>query len=273
MDIRTLAERQLRDYDAHVPGTCFSEPSLEMSIAQAYELQFEVARRRELRGEMLAGYKIGCISRTMQTQLGLDRPVFGHVWESELHASGTALNPAKFDGLAIEGEFAVRLADDVPSRAWLRRHIDVLQFGFVVIELHNYVFRAPPTRRAVELIGNNAIHAGLVLPVEETRLADPGDLSNAMLRVWKNGELMGESTGHEDQRGPLDAIAKLVDHLDQHNRMLLKGQLILTGSPLPLWPIITGDTIVAECQAFGKRSKLSVTSQSAGQVSERSPRT
>src|SRR4051812_33889038 len=110
MNVRLLAARQLGDYDRRRPGGVFAEPGIRLSIEQSYELQFEVARLRELRGERVAGYKIGCISRTMQDQLGLDRPVFGQVWESELCASGSVLSTANFDGLAIEGEFAVRLA-------------------------------------------------------------------------------------------------------------------------------------------------------------------
>jgi 2-keto-4-pentenoate hydratase len=78
----------------------------------------------------------------MQRQLGLDRPVFGHVFESEIHASGAALNPGNFAGLAIEGEFAVRICRDIPDSGWIERHpMEVISSAFPVIELHNYVFR------------------------------------------------------------------------------------------------------------------------------------
>jgi hypothetical protein len=59
------------------PGTLFAgfeNDHAAMTIEDAYRLQMEVARLREQRGEPIAGYKIGCISPTMQAQLGLDRP-------------------------------------------------------------------------------------------------------------------------------------------------------------------------------------------------------
>jgi 2-keto-4-pentenoate hydratase len=258
LNLQSFAARQLRDFDQHRPGRSLAKSEFCLSIEQAYELQLQVVQLRLLRGEQVAGYKIGCISPTMQNQLGLDRPVFGHVWQSELHASGSVLDAAKFDGLAIEGEFAVRLADDVPSAKWLKRNVDVLAAGFIVIELHNYVLRGSPAKRAVELIANNAIHAGVVLPVEETPLQCSDALSNATLRVLRNGELLGEAAGHSLEGGPLAGIVRLVEHLEQHGRQLLRGQIVLTGSPLPLWPVSAGDLIEVQSDLLGKVAKAFV---------------
>jgi 2-keto-4-pentenoate hydratase len=258
MDLRAMAARQLDDYDNHHPGLIFAEPDFILSVEQSYELQFEVARLRERRGERVAGYKIGCVSHTMQYQLGLDRPVFGHVWGSEQHASGCVLGMQSFDGLAVEGEFAVRLAADVPSAEWFLHHPEVLIAGFVVIELHNYVFRGSAANRAAELIANNAIHAGVVLPVEETPLRHADALLGAALRVLRGGELLGEATGRQLDDGPVSGIARLVEHLAQHGRRLRRGQLVLTGSPLPLWRVTIGDCIEVQCNEFGKVAKALV---------------
>ena len=84
MNLREAAISLLKDFDAHRPGTIFEDSELNLSINDAYDLQFEVAALRESRGERVAGYKIGCISATMQKQLGIDHPVFGHVWDLSL---------------------------------------------------------------------------------------------------------------------------------------------------------------------------------------------
>ena len=187
MDIAQLARRQLRDYDRHEPGGLFAGYSISMTVGDAYAIQMEVARLREQRGEPVAGYKVGCLSPVMQAQLGLDRPVFGHVFGSEIQRSGVVLNPDDFDGLAIEGEFAARIARDIPDENWLRIHPDeAILSGFAVIELHNYVFRNTP-HNAQELIGNNAIHAGVVLPLSEPPLRHPSALLDALIQVSRNG--------------------------------------------------------------------------------------
>ena len=145
MDIEQLAKRQLRDYDRHQPGGLFAGYSIPMTVDDAYALQMAVARLRVQRGEPVAGYKVGCISPAMQAQLGLEYPVFGRVFGTEIHSSGVVLNLDHFDSLAVEGEFAVRIARDIPDANWLPSHADeAISSGFAVIELHNYVFRNTP---------------------------------------------------------------------------------------------------------------------------------
>jgi len=238
VNIAELAKQQLIDYDSHRPGSLFEQPGLKLSIADAYALQFEVARLREQRGEAIAGYKIGCISAAMQAQLGLDQPVFGHVFDSELHLSGVTLDPANYDGLAIEGEFAVRIGDDIRG----------VVSEFVVIELHNYVIRRPPLT-AQELIANNAIHAGAVLPAAERRiLRGPGELLQESIAVFRNGENLGTATGSALPDGPLGSVARLARHLEQYRKNIHPGQLVLTGSPLPLYPARCGDKFVVRSE-------------------------
>jgi 2-keto-4-pentenoate hydratase len=258
MNLSALAGRQLSDFDRHQPGLVFGEQRLSLTLAQAYELQFEVARLREQRGERVAGYKIGCISRTMQAQLGLDQPVFGHVWATECHPTGIVVDAARYDGLAIEGEMAVRLASDVPSADWLRENPGALGAGFVIIELHNYVFRGPVGNRAAELVANNAIHAGVVLPPEETRSVVSEALTNATLKVVRNGETLGESAGGELVGGLMPGIVRLARHLERYDQRMRQGQLILTGSPLPLWPVAAGDRIEVLGNGLDQRVSMTV---------------
>jgi 2-keto-4-pentenoate hydratase len=252
MDIRELARRQLADYDLGHPGTIFSNNAVTLTVEQAYKLQREVASLRQARGEPVVGYKIGCVSPVMQAQLHLDRPVFGHIYGSELHRSGVVLDPKRFDGLAIEGELAVRLKEDVPDVGWLRSHRqEVIGAAFAVIELHNYVFRNSP-HTASELIGNNAIHAGVVMPLEEPRIQDPDELLDEPLSVWKNGERLGTETGRALPDGPFGSLVRLAEHLAQFGRRLERGELVLTGSPLPLFRVALGDTIEVRCEKLGQ---------------------
>jgi 2-keto-4-pentenoate hydratase len=263
MNIQDLAKRQLADYDRHYPGTLFANNQTAMTLDEAYLLQMEVARLREERGEPVVGYKIGCVSPTMQAQLGLDRPVFGHVFGAELYRSGVELDPARYDGLAIEGELSVRLAEDVPNVDWLRsRRGETIASAFGVIELHNYVFRNSP-HTAQELIGNNAIHAGVVLPFEESRIHDPDDLLDQPLSVSKNGQPLGTATGRALPGGPFGSLLRLVEHLERFGQILRRGQLILTGSALSLYRVSEGDHIEVFCEKLGGKVEAVVSRQAA----------
>src|SRR6266481_2477716 len=159
VDLESIARHRLADYDAHRPGTIFGDPGFRLTLPEAYQVQMRVASLRESRGESIAGYKVGCFSEPVQKQLGIAEPVFGHLFASETHRSGVSLDAARFDHLAIEGEFAFRISDDAGA----------IGSVFAVIELHNYVFRAPAAARAEELVASTAMQAGIVLPLDEPR--------------------------------------------------------------------------------------------------------
>jgi 2-keto-4-pentenoate hydratase len=218
-----------------------------MTIGDAYALQFAVARLRIQRGERVAGYKVGCISAVMQAQLELHRLVFGYVFEREIRRSGATLNPDDFDSLAIEGEFAMRIVRDIPNENWLREHPgEAISSGFAVIELHNYVFRNRP-HNAQELVGNNAIHAGAVLPLREPPLNDPSALLDASIQVLRDGVTLGTATGAALPEGPFGSVVRLAEHLACFGLFLEEGQIVLTGSPLPLYRVAEGDRIDVSC--------------------------
>jgi 2-keto-4-pentenoate hydratase len=250
LDISALAARQLADYDAHRPGGVFATGSDFLTVPQAYAVQFQVASLRLARGEPLAGYKIGCVSQAIRTQLGLQKPVIGHIFATELHRTGAALDPGLFEGLAVEGEFAFRIRDDIPDRNWLLRYpIEAIASSFAVIELHNDVFRSdPPT--AQELIANNALHAGAVLPARENAGDEPNDLLRERLSLFKNGRLLGSAAGSTLPGGPFASLLHLVDCLDGFRLHLRRGQIVLTGSPLNLYSVFPGDEIELRCQSL-----------------------
>ncbi len=222
----------------------FADRTEPLSIQDAYRIQYEVARLRTLRGERIAGYKIGCISETIQRQLGVDGPVFGHLFHGEIRPSNAVLSSKDFDHLGIEGEFALTLAVDVPDLAALRRAPrSFIRDVFPVIELHNYVFRGP-SPRAPELIANNAVHAGFVA-APATLL--PTTVEQLGISVWINDELMGEA--RED---PAAALCELAQRLDAFGVRLRAGDVVLTGSPLPLYSVEAGARIRVESPEAGE---------------------
>jgi 2-keto-4-pentenoate hydratase len=245
--IRNIANRQLADYDAHRPGSFFEGASVSLTIAESYDVQMQVAALREARGEPVAGYKIGCVSEVIQRQLGVGQPTFGHLFATEIYRDGIALDTGAFDGLAIEGEFGVRIAVDIPNSTWLRKHAAAsIAAIFPVIELHNNVLRGAK-RTVQELVANNALHAGVVLPPVEPAPRRAAELIREPISVFRNSELLGAATGSGVPGGPLASLLKVADHLATVGRGLKQGQIVLTGSPLPLYPARAGDHFAVRC--------------------------
>jgi len=248
-DLRRLAERQLRDYDAADPGTVFGDSKFRLTVEEAYQLQLETARLRETRGESIAGYKIGCLSEAVRKQLGLNQPVIGHLFSSELHRSGARLDIGRYQRLAIEGEFAFRMAVDVPNGGWLAANlVRAIDAAFAVIELHNNVFRGGAEIRAQELIANNCLNAGVVAAAQPTRLASPEELTAETISVVRNHTELGSATGEAVPGGPVASLLRLTEMLESFGKKLRRGDLVLTGSPLPLYDVERGDRVEVRCR-------------------------
>jgi hypothetical protein len=108
LSLHGLAARQLADYRACTPGSFFGEEDRpRLTLDDAYAVQAEVARLRVTEGESVAGYKVGATGPGTRRQFGMDGPVRGFLYVTELHPSGSTLSHASYANLAIEGELAV----------------------------------------------------------------------------------------------------------------------------------------------------------------------
>jgi 2-keto-4-pentenoate hydratase len=249
VDLQELARRMLADFDARTPGQHCAEP-LDLTTAQTYALQAEITRLREQRGEKVIGYKVGCTSRPIQVQLGVKEPIFGKLFDTECHPSGVHLSSARFANLAVEGEMAVRLSKDLPSEPLsAEEYRDAIAEVFPVIELHHYVLpRAWPPGQW--LIASNGMHAGLVLAEAEKRCSGlPNIAHNLSIRI--NGVVVGAVEDAASLTCPIESLRWLAGRLAQFGLQLCKGQVILTGSPMKLYPVDPGSRIVVEAPPLG----------------------
>ena len=240
-EIQTLAGQQLHDYDARQPGMAFAEPTFRLALDDAYRVQLETAHLRVQRGETVAGYKIGCVSAAVRRQLGTEHAVFGHLFASEIRTSPAELSVDEFCGLAIEGELALKLGAGIDDVEELRE--DPARFVheiFPVIELHHYIFRGS-SPSAAEIVANNALQAGLVMPAARATAGSAGRLE---LKVTIGDRVEGAATVD-----PLETVYELASRLAVFGIKPKAGDILLTGSPLPLYPVGQDDHIRVECPA------------------------
>jgi len=238
--VRGFAARQLADYRTRTPGTFFAEDDHpRLTLGDAYAVQDEVATLRAAEGEPVAGYKIGCTGPGTREQFGMDGPIRGFLYGSELHPSGAKLSYASYANLAIEGELAVRLGDEAE-----------IVCVFPVIELHNYVFRSKPPNLQ-ELVANNGLHAGVVLPAADCAQWRGDELLVGVLRVKINGKMVEEGPMSGVPGGPAGSVEWLRRHLPEYGLTLRPQQLILTGTPLSLTPVRPGDSLCVTAERLG----------------------
>lgn len=235
-----LAARQLADYRACAPGTFFAGGELpDLSLDDAYTVQREVASLRGADGEEVAGYKVGATGTGTREQFGMDGPIRGFLYQTELHRSGAELSHASYANLAIEGELAVRLGEEAE-----------ISHVFPVIELHNYVFRSK-IPNLQELVANNGLHAGVVLPDMDSVEWRGEGLLDGTLRVEINGRVVEEGPMSGVPGGPAGSVEWLRRHLREYGLALRPRQLVLTGTPLGLIPVQPGDSVRVTAERLG----------------------
>ncbi|MGI9474542.1 MAG: 2-keto-4-pentenoate hydratase [Rubripirellula sp.] len=240
------ANRQLADYDARQPGSIFAEGA-ELTLEQGYAVQTAVTELRMRRGEQVIGYKVGCTSDKIRTQLGIQHCVSGRLFSSEQHPSGAVLKRSTFARLAIEGELAVEL-----SRSPTVNDLDAVGVPacvsrvFPVIELHHLVMHGlRPT--AGELVANNALQAGVV--------TSQGGMSAAPrateLKIFIDDRLVDQCAGKVIVQTIQSSLRWLHGIMQDRGETLRRGQIILTGSVPSLIPIDQNCCVRVDAASLG----------------------
>lgn len=230
--LSNLAGRQWHDYQCGTPGTMFADPDTSLTLDEAYQIQMELAHLRCAAGDAVAGYKVGCIGSGVVEQFGMRGPIHARLFRSEIHRCGETLRYRAYANPAIEGEMALRIGVDGSIAA-----------AFPVIELHQFVFRGP-RKTLAELVANNGINAGAVVP-EHIEAASLDDWTTARtLSISVNGVSVETGALWAMAGGAPEALEWLRSDLLRFGEVLKPGDLVLAGTPLGLHPVQGGDHVV-----------------------------
>lgn len=222
-----------------------------LTTGEAYRAQDAAVAHRLARGESIAGYKVGCTSKSIQQQLGLTEPYCAKVTAPHVLAEGTPVRWTEYVDLAIEPELVVRFARDLdPAQlgdADIVAAIDYLSPG---IELHHFKFwLGQPTSQ--ELIVSNGLFAGLVVGRQRVAPATL-DFASEIFRVTKDGFPVVEGVARDIMGGPLASIRWLATKLAQRGERVRAGHIVIPGSPVALVPIRADSEITVEITGVGR---------------------
>lgn len=229
--IDEIAKRQLKDYRSIKPGLCFGEKDFSLDLCDAYAVQDAVVRLRTQDGERVVGFKVGCTGPGTTKLFGIKGPIRGTLFDKEVHESGVGLDPKSFCNLAVEAEMAMTIGEQGQIVA-----------VFPVIELHNFVFRAPK-KSLSELIANNGLNKGIILSKRNWEQAPELYDETSVLSLEINGLVIDSGDLWPTDGGPLSSLNWLQKHLVRNNLKLSAGDIVLGGTALGLYPVQPGDKI------------------------------
>lgn len=224
----------------------------DITIEDAYHISLRmVSQRLDLDGESIVGKKIGVTSKPVQDMLKVFQPDFGFLTDKMEYVDGASIPIAgNMIQPRAEGEIAFRLKCDLVGPGVTEQ--DVLDatatimpcFEIVDSRVHDWNIKIQDT------VADNASCGVYVLGRDEVDPRD-FDLPNLKMTVLKNGEVNAQGMGSAVQGNPLTAVAWLANTLGEFGIPFKAGEIILSGSLVPLIPVIAGDEMSLELEGIG----------------------
>nr|WP_323183242.1 fumarylacetoacetate hydrolase family protein [Paraburkholderia sp. CNPSo 3076] len=226
-----------------------AHPSL--SIEDAYAISLRTLGRRCAEGERVVGKKIGVTSKAVQDMLGVHQPDFGFLTDSMWIKGDIRVDAVGLIQPRAEAEIAFVLKSDLKGPGVTAE--DVLDATASIAPCFEIVDSRIDDWNIsiVDTIADNASCGVFVLGEAHVDPRDY-DLPNLKVTVTKNGHPLSEGLGSAVQGSPLQAVAWLANTLGSFGETLRKGDIILSGSLVPLAKATAGDVFEMELHGIGR---------------------
>jgi 2-oxopent-4-enoate/cis-2-oxohex-4-enoate hydratase len=222
----------------------------EITIEDGYRIsQRFLQRRLEDNGETVVGKKIGVTSDAVQSMLGVFEPDFGFLTDAMQLSEGDVPIGHLIQPRA-EAEIAFRLGRSLmgpgvtPDDVLAATDAVISCFEVVDSRIEGWRIKIQDTVADNASCGIYVLGSGEVSPVGL-------DLAACKVTVTKNGEYLSEGLGSAVQGSPQAAIAWLANTFGKLGMSLNAGEIVLSGSLVPLESVIPGDSMRMDIPGIG----------------------
>lgn len=221
-----------------------------LDAAGAYAVQELNTRYWEDAGRRIVGRKAGLTAKAVQTQLGVDQPDFGVLFEDMRVVDGGVLDPARCLQPKAEAEIAFVLGAGLFS-------VDVTsdQVAQAIASVHAAI-EVVDSRIAdwkitfADTVADNGSSAFFVLADEGCSLSDV-DLEGVQMEMEINGKVASSGVGAAVLGNPLNAVTWLAQTLAARGAPLKAGDVVLAGALGPMVTLLPGDEVRARIGGVG----------------------
>lgn len=227
--------------------TAVMEPDL--SVEEAYEVQQELIRKKESRGEKIIGPKMGLTSHAKLEQMNVNDPIYGFVFDTMVVKDGGTIFFGDYIHPKVEPEIGFILKQELRGPGVTREDVmkatELLFPGIEIIDsrFQNFDFTLP------DVIADNTSAAGAVYGAKVKDL-NGLDLETIGVVLEINGEVQTIGAGAAVLDHPAESVARLANMLAEKGESVKPGQPILTGGVTAAVSVKAGDEVVVR---FGDR--------------------
>lgn len=226
----------------------------DITVDDAYHVSLRMVNRRLADGEKIVGKKIGVTSKVVQQMLNVHTPDFGFLTDAMYfrHGEDMPISQQLIQPRA-EGEIAFVMGKDLVGPGVTEA--DVLAATAYVAPCFEIVDSRIEGWR-IKYQDTVADNASCGLFVIGDAKVDPKsvDLPSVKMTVQKNGAFLSEGYGSAALGSPLTCVAWLANTLGQYGITLEAGDMVLSGSLVPLEPVVAGDVMSLHAEGIGSCS-------------------
>lgn len=223
----------------------------DITIDDAYHVSLRMVDRRLQDGEKIIGKKIGVTSKAVQNMLNVHQPDFGYLTDTMVYPNGGDM-PISTELIQprAEGEIAFMLKRDLSGPGVTIADVIAATecvmpcFEIVDSRVHDWKVKIQDT------VADNA-SCGLFVIGGDAVSPRSVDLTTCGMVVEKNGEVISTGAGAAALGSPLNCVAWLANTLGRFDIPLLAGEVILSGSLVPLEPVVAGDSMRVRIGGIG----------------------
>ena len=222
-------------------------------IEAAYAVQSLLTDAADASGRRVVGRKIGLTSVAVQTQLGVDQPDFGMLFDDMEYGDGQQVPLSRLIQPKVEAEIAFVIERDLDiERPTLAHVLNAIGYALPAIEIVDSRVRDWKIS-ILDTIADNA-SSGLYVLGGSPKKVDAFDLSLCGMSLERAGEPVSVGCGAACLGNPLNAVVWLARTVARIGRPLRAGDIVLSGALGPMVPVVAGDVFEARISGLGRVS-------------------
>lgn len=224
-------------------------PQLEWADARAIARLTDRLRLED--DESQIGWKLGWTSAAMRTALGIERPNWGTLWDTQVLTTAMPLD--QFIHPKVEPELVWRAPDDLPPDATAGQVAQMggaWALGIEVVDPRFPSFDFDALDNTADNSSSAAIRISDFRPID----TDPAAIDVA----FSNGVVEHVGAGAQAMGSPFEAIAWLARSLAEEDLAVRAGDIVFTGGLTAPFDVRPGVTYTLSSPVFGDALSLEV---------------
>lgn len=241
-----LENAELKAYEV----TKLTDDYPEMTYKDAFDIQWEIRRRKESRGHKIVGLKMGLTSWAKMKQMQVEHPCYGFLVDYFSVADGGEIKHDELIHPKIEAEIAfvtkAPLKGPGCSIADVLRATDFVLPAVEVIDSRYKDFKFD----LKSVIADNSSSTRFITGGQMARVEDV-DLKNFGVVMEINGEIVATGAGAAVLGHPAASVAMLANMFAERGEEIPAGTFIMTGGITAAVSCNKGDNFSVRYQGLG----------------------